>query len=181
MNVAVSFYTGEYANLLVRLLWGAGCWVHALDRMVFDDGYAAGADDRNPETDEAWVNYLKVMRDVPKDPYVMKGVDDNDLETSQTVLLIRGERAHLKRALDTYMQALVKDAHEGRFSGSDDSVYDYFPDAVEAGYQLALAIDTRWAYVSGVQRIEAIGSTYHNHPEVTFPVWPANEEKPATT
>ena len=180
MKVAVGFYTGEYTNTLLKEVFGQKhtVWVNSIHREDFEAGYdAAGGTDLGEAQSAAWGDYVHhYLTRAGFDPSLL--VELASTEGYQDVLMLSGEQRHLLTIARAFGQLLERDAREDNI-GADDGTYDYFPDAVEALYQLCRGIGARWTYVSAVQHIAGTAKYKDlvEDKEVEFPRWEHKEVK----
>jgi hypothetical protein len=166
MKVFVGFYTGEYTNALLDALPDK-VWRNVIHKTDFGEGYAAagGGDDY----DDAFGTYL--MRETAD--YVV--VPTTSLDGFQDGVFIHATEDQLMEAARKFSRTLIQDL-EGL--GGDDSVYDYYPDAIEALYQLCVGIgsaDARVEYEMTInnaweEQYKAVGE--FPTIDTCFPAWP---------
>lgn len=190
-RISISFYTGEYAGMLEEALRSNGCWFRTVDRMTWEDGYEAARHDAGLDSarvykgagvpDEqrmatTWAEYLntQVHGTLPRameDDYTR--VETSPLDMCSTMFFIWAARDRLMKAADSYARMLRETE-----VGGDDDTFDYFPDAIEALYQLCYALgdDAKTIYEQTI--VHAWNSKYrdigdYESIEQQFPKWGA--------
>lgn len=176
-GVAVMFYTGEYSRAFDDAIHtNHNVWYRELDFEIFSDGFEAssslhgdGPVDEQALRD-AWKGYTTRWLKEYETHFV------TDVAIASNIFILRASEMQLIRTAIAFKDILI-DTLDGL--GGDDSVFDYYPDAVEVLYQLCkvlpdpvvgkyiyeLVINTAWSRVYGTEGNE--WGTIDN----CFPTW----------
>lgn len=139
--VLVTFYTGEYANALLQPIHQRGLWVSTDDMMTFEAGWLAAGGSTNDVREaenmtKAWGKHLDAYT---KPPNTFVNCSLDVLDQTANAVFVRARADVLYDVAHDFAFTLIADAPD--VSG-DDTYFDYFPDAMQALYQLCRAVDT---------------------------------------
>lgn len=137
-SAAVFFYTGEYTNALTMILDRKAIHYRVVDQGTFEDGWTAGkgitpvgGPDQRVSAD--WGKYLEGQIKEDTRTYQISPLDI----VQDAVFISFFDEQRLTEVAREFATELAHD-----MPGGDDSVFDYFPDAMEALAQLCKVIGT---------------------------------------